>query len=82
MAVLHFKRAQILPALGGEKLRLDPSMRKLCLSCHCEIVSMGMNLDENLCIQGQRREVRIPHIPAHCQMSFVPGIGQKYKSTG
>lgn len=60
MAVLHFKRAQILPALGGEKLRLYPSMRKLCLSCHCEIVSMGVNLDENLCIQGQRREEEFP----------------------
>ena len=32
-----------------------------------------MNLDENLCIQGQRREARIPQIPAHDQVSLSPG---------
>ena len=82
-ALLHFKGAQtLLTALGREKFWLHPLMRKLCFSCHREIVSVSMNLDENLCIQGQRREARIPHIPVHYQMSFVPGTGQKYRSTG
>lgn len=81
-AMLHFKGAQtLLTALGREKLWLHPLMRKLCFSRHREIVSVSMNLDENLRIQGQRREARIPHILAHYQMSFVPGIGQKYRST-
>ena len=60
MVALHFKRAQILTALGGEKLRLYPLMRKLCLSCHCEIVSVSMNLDENLCIRGDAERQEFP----------------------
>lgn len=80
--MLHFMGVQILTALSGEKLSPYPLMRKLCLSCHREIVSMSMNLDENLCIQGQHREARIPQVPAHYQVSFVPGIEQNCKCTG
>lgn len=57
-------------------------MRKLRVPRHCEIMSMSMNLDENLCIQGQRGEARIPQIPAHYRVNFVPGIGQNYETAG
>lgn len=78
-AALHFKGAQILTALRGEKLRPCPLMRSLRLSRHHEIVSVSMNLDENLCTRANTRGKNSPQIPSHYWVSFVLGTGRKYE---
>lgn len=64
-AAHHFKGVQILTDLSGEKLKNAPLNEKVMSLLRCEIVSVTVNLDENLCIQGQRREARIPQILAY-----------------
>lgn len=64
------------PSTSPENHRPCFVMRKWGLFCHREIVSMIMNLDENLCILGQPQETSVPPVPAHLQANHVLGVGQ------